>query len=123
MRAQTVTAMLTNARPFLENSQHIDAGDDIVLRAQRMSNVREYAETAEIIALGLAINRFITVVTLVDPYQDADYNRAYAPEEMHAVLRVEPPGAVGEPIVIFHHTRDNHFSALRRAPLPVRDLE
>jgi len=127
LRALSRTAMLTNARVFLENTAHMDDSETVETveqRVMRMENVLEYAESAEVIALALALNRPITVFAHIDSYHEVDYNHVYAPAELQQRLRFDPVGAVGDRIIIFHDTRQNHFSALRRAPLlPVRARE
>jgi len=123
LRALSLTAMRTNARVFLENTPHMDTNETVEKRVMRMGNVLEYAESAEVIALAVALNRPITVFTHTNPYHEVDYNHVYAPAELQESLRFDPEHAVGDRIIIFHHTRQNHFSALRREHLPVRARE
>ncbi len=123
LRALSLTAMLTKARDFLENTAHMDTNETVEQRVMRMGNVLEYAEFAEVIALAVALNRPITVFAHTSSYHEVDYNHVYAPAELEERLSFDPGNAVGDRIIIFHHTRQNHFSALRRAHLPVRARE
>ena len=129
LRKIGVDAMGGAARILLAGTQNMDANETIEDRQRRMRRPDEYAESAEVVALSVAMGRPVTVLLHRDSHHVVDYNKVYTREELAEHLRVDPdpdPDPDADPrdpaakrIFIFHDGH-LHYSALRRVTRRVR---
>jgi hypothetical protein len=117
-----VSAMGGDARIHLEGTQHMNTNESIEDRMLRMRRPDEFAESAEVMALSVAMRRPVTVLVHRRRHR-VHYNTVYTREDLEPVLEFDPPQRhpTANRIFLFHE--DQHYSAVRLVPRRVRVRE
>ena len=101
LRTIAMTAMRTNTGSLVEDTYNWNVTEDFDRSIKHMDKTTEYAESAEVIALTVDLNRTITVVAHIDAFHVVDYRHVYAPHELQEHLNFDPAIPDGDRIVIF----------------------